>query len=478
MSTTSFSHVLDNPLVCARLMQFIPVRDALSCIRVCKNWTQPFARSIWHTIDFKIHLLLDQDAVQKYRHHIRALENLSSQEHLKALGEVLSFNQLTCINVLLSKDDAQFNTHCYEIIQRNKTTLTTLDVEADYKVEPWSVVFPLEIFLPDEESDCASKLKKLMIMGFTMPYTSLVRILRSCPALTSLDLWDSVIQPNEDGIEDRCEHPGITYFIANAGAMLFQNPVPGQGHSLLVHFPNLKTLSTYGSSSVTCPTTLLWDEIRRWCPGLRNLETNCTPAPLIATMLTRAFVGLSRVHFDYDAAAADVLLSLLVHQKTLVKVSSATSGSGFYQTEKVLELKDPLEDETWMVQCIPQRCERLEEFFLPEHAMNMDEVEKKEWRCRNLKDLRIRVQGIDTAEAIDRVVAIWSQRRRVKLGLDMDSRSENDVENGPDAAAAAKERDMVTKDPAGLSLEERVVRHLLKFDKLSSVWLGKAAHHL
>ncbi|KAF9570586.1 hypothetical protein EC968_001661 [Mortierella alpina] len=479
MSATAFSHVLDNPLVCNRLMQYIPVRDALSCIRVCKTWTQHFARAVWQTIDFKTHesfLLLDSAIVQQYRQHIQAIENVSIPVHLESLGEDIHLNRLTSISVLLSKDDTLFNTRCQELIRSNKTSLTALEVEADYKTDPWSVAFPLEVFLPDPGSNWTSKLKKLMIMGFTMPHTSLVTILRSCPALTSLDLWDTVIQPSEDGTEDRYRHLGMTYFILDADNLLVQNPVPGQSKSLLVHFPNLWTLSTYGYAVDTFPSTLLWDEIRQWCPRLRNLETNCTPAPLIAKMLTQASVGLARVHFDYDAAAADIFLSLLVHRKTLVKVSAATAGSGFYGKETVPEVKDPLEGETWIAQCIPQQCSQLEELFLPEHAMNMDEVEKKDWQCRGLKDLRIRVQGLDTAEAIDRVVATWNRRRRVKLGLDLESRSANAERTGPDAAA--EERDMMTKEHPGASLEERVVRHLLKFDKLKSVWLGKAVHRL
>ncbi|KAF9984365.1 hypothetical protein BGZ75_004079 [Mortierella antarctica] len=389
-------------------MQFIPVRDALSCIRVCKTWTQHFARSVWHTIDFKTHeaiLLLDPTTVQKYGHHIQAIENMSKQAHLEALGEAITFNRLISISVLLSKDDTLFNTHCQELIRSNK-----------------------------------------------------------------------VIKPNEDGTEDRYQHLGLLYFIADADNLLVQYPIRGQSKSLLVHFPKLRTISTYGYVTDTFPIRLFWDEIRRWCPDLRNLETNCTPAPLIARMLTQAWTGLERVHFDYDAAAADIFLSLLAHRKTLVKLSSATTRTGFYEREVVLEVKDPLEDETWMVQCIPQQCQQLEELFLPEHAMNMDEVEKKEWRCRGLKDLRIRVQGIDTAEAIDRVVATWHRRRRVKQGMDLESRSVNADKSGSDATA--EERDLVTKEQAGTSLEERVVRHLLKFDQLKSVWLGKAVRRL
>ncbi|KAF9287651.1 hypothetical protein BGZ68_001510 [Mortierella alpina] len=476
MSTTALSNALDNPQVCARLMQFVPVRDALSCIRVCKFWTQHFARSIWHTIDFSTHeaiLKLDPETVQRYRHHIQAIENISKQAHLEALGQDIVINRLKGISVLLSKTDTQFNTHCHELIRANKAGLTALEVEAEHRTEPWPVAFPLEDFLPEATSNWTSKLKKLMIMGFTMPHESLAIILRSCPALISLDLWNTIVEPSEDGTEDRYQHPGLTYLIVDADKLLVLNPVPGQSKSLLVHFPNLRTISTYGYVTNTFPITLFWDEIRRWCPGLRNLETNCTPAPLIAKMLTHAFTGLARVHFDYDAAAADIFLSLLVHRRTLVKVSSATTWSGFYDKEAVREVKDPLEGETWMVQCIPQQCQQLEELFLPEHAMNMDEVEKKEWQCRGLKDLRIRVQGIDTAEAIDRVVATWHRRRRVKLGLDLEFRSVNGDMIGLEAGA---ERDMVTKEQTGTTLEERVVRHLLKFDKLKSVWLGKAVH--
>ncbi|KAF9397796.1 hypothetical protein BGX21_008497 [Mortierella sp. AD011] len=84
------------------------------------------------------------------------------------------------------------------------------------------------------------------------------------------------------------------------------------------------------------------------------------------------------------------------------------------------------------------------------NSMDMSHVEKSLWKCSDLKVLRARIKGLDTAEKIDRALQLWVEGRKVK---DEKMRSQ-------------KDKQCRTGEIGGSSIEERVARHLLAFDKL------------
>ncbi|KAF9570585.1 hypothetical protein EC968_001660 [Mortierella alpina] len=502
---------LGRPL--ARL-QYLPKKDALACTQVSKDWAKDFARPIWHTVDFKVHktfLELSADTIKKYSHYILAVKNISLQSHLDLLLGI-NAHQLRCIAATMNRD-AQFHKDCYDLIRRHNKTLTRISLSLLFSKSKTPYTAPLDAILPDPTTLCTpSKLTHLILESHVLSRASLSTLLRGCPALTSLDLWNSQVRANEDGTLDDFRHKGIRQLVSKVQGILFSDPLlPEDRRSLLVHFPNLKVLSTYGYHPDALPITDLRDEIRRWCPRLTSLYTNNSPSPVVVQMLVQGFERLTVLHFSYDAVSAEIFLAMETHHRTLTSVTAAVPFSAFYESRGEVPgvEEDALADAGWMAQRVPQRCERLEEFWLPEHAMAMDDVEKRPWRCCGLKDLRVRIRGLDVAERIEGVIATLRVRRRTKRrtemaksagpcsegdededdedededeGEDEDEDEDEDADRGQHGQQRGQQSDRMVhpqKEHFALTpLEERVLQHLLRFDRLKILWLGTAIHHL
>lgn len=76
------------------------------------------------------------------------------------------------------------------------------------------------------------------------------------------------------------------------------------------------------------------------------------------------------------------------------------------EVDEVEQLVHPCNGYSGSAQFIPRSCSRLEELNLFVHEMDMDEVEKEEWVCKELKTLRFRVKGLYTKEGIIRTIAL------------------------------------------------------------------------
>ncbi|KAF9948013.1 hypothetical protein BGZ72_010079 [Mortierella alpina] len=501
---TSVTHPLDLSEIRVLISQYLPKKDALACTQVSKDWAKDFARPIWHTIDFKVHktfLELGADTIKKYSHYILAVKNISLQSHLDVL-QGLEAHQLRSIAVTMNRD-AQFHTDCYELIRRNNTTLTRISLNLLFSKSKTPYTAPLDAILPDPTAlTMPSKLTHLIIESHILSRASLSTLLRGCPALRSLDLWNSQVRPNEDGTLDDFRHEGIKQLVSKVQGFIFLEPtLPEDRRSLLVHFPNLKVLSTYSYHQDVLPIAELRDEIRRWCPRLTSLYTNNSPSPVVVQMLVQGFERLTVLHFSYDAVSAEIFLALETHQRTLTSVTAAVPFSAFYESREVPGVDgDVLADAGWMAQRVPQRCDKLEELWLPEHAMAMEDVERRDWKCRGLKDLRVRIRGLDVAERIEEVVATlrlrMRQKRRRLARMDSDtadegaedsSRTQQDEEAKDLISRQDEDRDADGDEGEGDSekglsditpLEERVLQHLLQFDRLKILWLGTSIHHL
>ncbi|KAF9962784.1 hypothetical protein BGZ70_007891 [Mortierella alpina] len=499
----SVTHPLDLSEIRVLISQYLPKKDALACTQVSKDWAKDFARPIWHTIDFKVHktfLELGADTIQKYSHYILAVKNISLQSHLDVL-QGIDAHQLRCIAATMNRD-SQFHKDCYDLIRRNNTTLTRISLSLQFSKSKTSYTAPLEAILPDPITLCTpSKLTHLILESHVLSRASLSTLLRGCPALTSLDLWNSQVRANEDGTLDDFRHEGIKQLVSKVQGFIFVEPtLPEDRRSLLVHFPNLKVLSTYSHHQDTLPITELRDEIRRWCPRLKSLYTNNSPSPVVAQLLVQGFERLTVLHFSYDAVSAEIFLAIETHQRTMTSVTAAVPFSAFYESREVRAVEgDVLADAGWMAQRVPQRCDQLEEFWLPEHAMTMEDVEKREWKCRGLKDLRVRIRGLDVAERIEGVIAALGIRMRTKrkaktmksesIGTKgVDAESDQSDKREQDSSVIHDNKKMEQADEEGSQekervvalspLEERVVEHLLQFDRLKILWLGTSIHHL
>ncbi|KAK3822343.1 MAG: hypothetical protein J3R72DRAFT_497254 [Linnemannia gamsii] len=82
--------------------------------------------------------------------------------------------------------------------------------------------------------------------------------------------------------------------------------------------------------------------------------------------------------------------------------------------------------------------------------MDVDVVDSEKWTCKDLKTLRIRIKYLDTKEKILKAIALWRKgcwrRWREQAGI-----------------LVGEEGKL---DSTDMSIEARVTRHLLKFEKL------------
>jgi hypothetical protein len=172
----------------------------------------------------------------------------------------------------------------------------------------------------------------------------------------------------------------------------------------------------------------------------------------------------------YHCTSPEVITSILLHQNSLKAVSVFCSDNIFSASRhEVIPVSDHFQASGRLLQLIPRGCPHLEVLSLHLHEMDMDEVEKGEWACKNLRTLRVRIKGLDTKKKISKALSQWyadlvttSERRwsAAKTITEGSMDVDKSYEGGSSMVASAK------------SIEARVARHLLKFEKLETVWLG------
>ncbi|KAG0276235.1 hypothetical protein BGZ95_007814 [Linnemannia exigua] len=91
------------------------------------------------------------------------------------------------------------------------------------------------------------------------------------------------------------------------------------------------------------------------------------------------------------------------------------------------------------------------------HEMDMDEVEMGDWICRDLKEIRLRVKGLNIKDNILKAIVLWRKgcwrRWREQAGTPV-----------------AEEEGRL--DETDMSIVALIACHLLKFDTLWTAWLG------
>ncbi|KAG0209839.1 hypothetical protein BGX33_005296 [Mortierella sp. NVP41] len=152
--------------------------------------------------------------------------------------------------------------------------------------------------------------------------------------------------------------------------------------------------------------------------------------------------------FKLEHTSTQTIGAILLHQDSLEALKLHVSG---------VDYDDDTKDLRGLWRPRRQDCSRLETMDLHLHEMDMDEVEKGEWACKDLHSLRVRVKGLDTKDKILKAVALWRAGCR--------RRWQEEVAEGFVVMD-------VEQNETDLSIEARVARYLVKFDKLEKVWLG------
>ncbi|KAF9153819.1 hypothetical protein BGX21_000625 [Mortierella sp. AD011] len=296
------------------------------------------------------------------------------------------------------------------------------------------------------DSHQPSKLTALTIRRLTLTRGSLTSILQCCPALETIDLWETTLIPSWNF--DDYQHARVNRLTA-----LITDTFDDGNPPLLVHFPELTWLDTYYDSSLSAfPTQKVKDTVSRWCPNLNYLGTNHTPALILSHLVANVLFGLSGLVFNYDNISPEVILALLCYPDNWITLSVYSLRDYYSHSvdDPVPMVKDHFQGSRWMIQSIMRGYSKLRLFHFPDHEMDMDQIDRVSWSCNELKSIRVRIKGLDTKERIEGAINRWKEGKKQKsLGKEIKNPEEEDD-----------------------SIEARVARHLLQFDKLRILWLG------
>ncbi|KAI8595639.1 hypothetical protein EDD21DRAFT_390672 [Dissophora ornata] len=471
-------HIPENPLhipeIRSRISRLVSVKDAISCVRVSKDWYKDFIFPIWYAVDFKVHTTFDRlsaDVISKHGHHIRIVENLKTQPQLNALIHPNIKNvqvlYLTCAT------SARFRILCMDLISNNNRSLKDLTFKIDIYAKSSDLsarMISMDALIPRSS---ASLLSRIKLHGVCFSRNSFASLLRGCPLLTSVYLQEDVAMLSGSSI-DSFQHTGVTTLIASIKNVFKPDPeseVLPLGLTLLVHFPNLTCWYCYSvERALVVSVERIKAEARICCPKASKLNTGKTTSPVLFDLVANAFNNLNAVTFVYERLSMDVIVALLFHRATLQDVTTfRNSNQSKTEQDSVLSLEDPFQVSGRALQLLPRSCPNLTVLSIELHEMDMDFVEEEEWVCRGLQQLRVRIRSLDTEEKVNRTHQLWMEgiMKKNKKVLEEGQEKRTGQEKGCNMSAESPANGIKE-----ISIEERVARHLLKFDQLESVWLG------
>ncbi|KAF9334593.1 hypothetical protein BGZ91_010799 [Linnemannia elongata] len=497
----------DIPELRSRISHFVTHKDAVACARVSKDWAQDYLPLIWYSIDCNKFSHSNTSSgfdivVGKHAHHIRVANNVNypSQMAILAKGGV---KQLRELSITMTTSTFHYAT-ALDFVARNSATLEKLKlkpVATSYATKyesPLYCVHASMLVHPGLSDKFASRLRDLDVSGLWLMREGLSTILQGCPNLLHLNLSGTDVI-GRSSVNFR--HEGLSILTCSIITALRPDPTDSQqlpSPGLLVHFPNLRTWSTSGSESelrFVLPSGLLKAEVKQHCPLLSDVRLRDSPESMWVTLFTDVFSNLKEISFDYKAMSVQVLTTILLHQDTVESIQ-ANPGLEFDFEREVFSgpVTDHFQASGRQIQLLPRSCTRLTELNLYPHVMDIDIVETKAWNCKDLRTLRTRIKGLDTKERILRAIDLWRAgwRKRV-LARRRQSNiwvlHSNGNGNGTDdqnryltqmlaamKAGAALPGGAVLLDNDN-SIEARVARHLLQFEKLENVWLGYKTWH-
>ncbi|KAF8947963.1 hypothetical protein BGZ47_007101 [Haplosporangium gracile] len=451
----------DLPELIHRLSRFVAVKDALSCALVAKSWTDSFISTIWFKVDFDTQSRfanLSPAVVTKHGHYIRIVINAKSLSQVTILANT-GVHELRGLQIDPTASVLQY-IQAYEIIHRNNTNLEELYLlpatASSNKQESFAHYVSAPALAPSLGGTLPSpsKLKSLRIEDMCVTHDSLAAILQGCPRLSEVAI------PNTDvvGIPTQSfQHQGVALFGSSFKSIFEISPTDP---SLLSYFPALKTLSTFGYNLVsTISPVKIKEQLTRYCPHLTGYLLEDNTGAIVPDFFIDIVNNVSEICFLYRTISLETITAILLHQSTLKAVKHFLMENSFnFEKEEVVPVLDHFQTSGRFIQLIPRCCPVLEVLDLYGHEMDMDAVEQSRWVCKDLKSLRIRIKGLNTKEKILKAIALW--RKGCWRGWQ------------EKAGTLVEKEEQEEQDGTELSIEARVARHLLKFDKLWWVWLG------
>ncbi|KAK3828034.1 MAG: hypothetical protein J3Q66DRAFT_363216 [Benniella sp.] len=437
-----------------RVCLFLTVKDAIACARVCKDWTDDFTSSVWHTIEEPSCLKLaqsDSSIVSKHGHRIRVVKALTTYTLVNKLQNA-SVSKLKSLSVIMAAS-SQYLSHTYDLIQRNIDTLASIDLSLPLPISP-DLFFTTDAFAPHTHT--GSKLTFLKIRGLRMTRNAFSRLLRICPSLQHLDISDTVLQSII--FTDTCQHPTLSHLTASIEQIFRVDPVLPNTPTLLLHFPNLAILETWQSTTtpgVTIDT--ISKEVAQRCPNLNTIRAR-EGGLLLPHILVYGTRNLTEICVLHKQLSSELMMAILTHKDTLKTVMTLPPSDEIFQSVNVAAVDDHLAASGWTAQVILSDCFQLQKFSFPFHEMDMDDVDRIPWVCHDLETLYVRVKGLNSNELVNRALQMWIDGKRTRSSMkdkNMNSKTGSKHDSSRD-----------------VPIDVRVARHLLRFEKLKCVWLG------
>ncbi|KAG0376112.1 hypothetical protein BGX24_008261 [Mortierella sp. AD032] len=294
-------------------------------------------------------------------------------------------------------------------------------------------------------------LSVLIVSNMSLTNDGLVTILQGSPRLTGL----TFACVNLIGPILSFQHTGMKSLNADFKFIFPDAPTDA---SVFSYFPNVERLNVWDPPP-TFSSGRIKEILTRHCPRLTGYKLqDKTGTPLVPEFCTNiAANNITEIMFRFRHISLETVSAILMHQASLKSVRHFSFPDGIdMEAEQVAPVSNHFQAWGSFLQLIPRGCSKLETLELNAHEMDMDVVEQGEWACKNLKNIQIRVKGLDTKDKILKAIALWRkgcwQRWQEEAG-----------------APVGAERRLKETDT---SIEARVARHLLKFDKLWTVWLG------
>ncbi|KAG0283538.1 hypothetical protein BGZ96_012057 [Linnemannia gamsii] len=483
----------DIPELRHQLSRYVSAKTAWSCIRVSKAWAATFIPVIWFEVDFALHpefASLQSPTVGKHGGLIRVIKNAKSLSHVSVLANI-RVNQLRSLHVETTASVLQHE-YAYEVVSRNKASLQHINLYAStvptnkrsslaHFVSAPALIICTSAQLKECECTSVSVLKSLTLSNLCLTGSGFMSILLASPMLEELRLLstDVVGAPNW-----WIQHSGIKLFVSWLKNIIRPDTDSADGPSLLAYLPalNILNICDHENQSASLSAEKIKKDLAQYCPNLTVFHLQDSSGAIIPKFCYNAPNNLTEIVYMYHYTSPEVLTSILLHQNSLKAVSVFCSDNIFSASRhEVIPVNDHFQASGRLLQLIPRGCPQLEVLSLHLHEMDMDEVEKGEWACKKLRTLRVRIKGLDTQSSISKALSLWyadlvktsegswSVATITEGSMDADEKCGSGEGGGDGGNSSSSGSSLVSLDK---SIEARVARHLLKFEKLETVWLG------
>ncbi|KAK3827984.1 MAG: hypothetical protein J3Q66DRAFT_321564 [Benniella sp.] len=455
---------LEIPELLRRISRYVATNDALACARVCKTWSDHFVSAIWYTVDFDVHKglrELNTKVLAKHGHHIRVVKNISDLDRILVL--INSARKLRRLSFEMTATQ-EFYACFVDLLRQVNASLQYLEIVQGV-VEDEVPYFAVDSLFPVPNAGATSKLSFIRMEGLILTRQSFSLMLKNCPLLRQLTIQDTTLlywSTHNTTATQLHQHTGLFELTASLEQVFRPNQSSQKSPSLFAHFPKLFSWHTWNSDiagPIDIPTKEIQEDIAKHCRFMRMVSLE-TCASVGITILTQAFKGLASIRIITNQLSAEMVMAISDHRETLESILSFVNRDNIYDSEEIPEVES-ISTGGWIIQSMPRHCNRLQKLQLSLYEMDMDDVERADWGCRNLEELHIRVRGLDTKEKINRAIQLW------KEGVNATDMKQ--VNGGQKESSSTS---LQLTPPGDNSIEARVARHLLKFQKLSEVWLG------